>query len=199
MTHPDLIARLEAALVQQGSPTSDFDLNPDIALPPGRVLRPAAVLIAIERTASGGQVLLTKRSSKLKHHPGQIAFPGGKLDPGDADLQAAALREAWEEVGLPPETVRIIGKLPSHETVTGFQVTPFVAELRGPFTPVAEAGEVEDVFTVPLRHVLDPAQFTVERRRWRGVWRQYYAVPYGPYYTWGATARILYKLAEMAA
>lgn len=199
MTYPDLIARLEAALAQPGTPTSDFDLNPDIALPPGRVLRPAAVLIAIEPTASGGRVLLTKRSSKLKHHPGQIAFPGGKLDPDDADLKAAALREAWEEVGLPPKKVRIIGQLPCHETVTGFQVTPFVAELRGPFIPVAEAGEVEDVFTVPLAHLLDRAQFTIEKRRWRGVWRQYYAVPYGPYYTWGATARMLRNLAEMAA
>lgn len=199
MTYPDLIARLEAALAQPGTPTSDFDLNPDIALPPGRALRPAAVLIAIERTASGGRVLLTKRSSKLKHHPGQIAFPGGKLDPDDADLKAAALREAWEEVGLPPQKVRIIGQLPCHETVTGFQVTPFVAELRGPFIPVTEAGEVEDVFTVPLAHLLDRAQFTIEKRRWRGVWRQYYAVPYGPYYTWGATARMLRNLAEMAA
>jgi 8-oxo-dGTP pyrophosphatase MutT (NUDIX family) len=199
VTYPDLIARLEAALAQPGTPTSDFDLNPDIALPPGRVLRPAAVLIAIERTASGGRVLLTKRSSKLKHHPGQIAFPGGKLDPDDADLKAAALREAWEEVGLPPQKVRIIGQLPCHETVTGFQVTPFVAELRGPFIPVTEAGEVEDVFTVPLAHLLDRAQFTIEKRRWRGVWRQYYAVPYGPYYTWGATARMLRNLAEMAA
>jgi 8-oxo-dGTP pyrophosphatase MutT (NUDIX family) len=199
VTYPDLIARLEAALAQPGTPTSDFDLNPDIALPPGRVLRPAAVLIAIERTASGGRVLLTKRSSKLKHHPGQIAFPGGKLDPDDADLKAAALREAWEEVGLPPQKVRIIGQLPCHETVTGFQVTPFVAELRGPFIPVTEAGEVEDVFTVPLAHLLDRAQFTIKKRRWRGVWRQYYAVPYGPYYTWGATARMLRNLAEMAA
>jgi 8-oxo-dGTP pyrophosphatase MutT (NUDIX family) len=199
VTYPDLIARLETALAQPGTPTSDFDLNPDIALPPGRVLRPAAVLIAIERTASGGRVLLTKRSSKLKHHPGQIAFPGGKLDPDDADLKAAALREAWEEVGLPPQKVRIIGQLPCHETVTGFQVTPFVAELRGPFIPVTEAGEVEDVFTVPLAHLLDRAQFTIEKRRWRGVWRQYYAVPYGPYYTWGATARMLRNLAEMAA
>jgi 8-oxo-dGTP pyrophosphatase MutT (NUDIX family) len=199
VTYPDLIARLEAALAQPGTPTSDFDLNPDIALPPGRVLRPAAVLIAIERSASGGRVLLTKRSSKLKHHPGQIAFPGGKLDPDDADLKAAALREAWEEVGLPPQKVRIIGQLPCHETVTGFQVTPFVAELRGPFIPVTEAGEVEDVFTVPLAHLLDRAQFTIEKRRWRGVWRQYYAVPYGPYYTWGATARMLRNLAEMAA
>jgi 8-oxo-dGTP pyrophosphatase MutT (NUDIX family) len=199
VTYPDLIARLETALAQPGTPTSDFDLNPDIALPPGRALRPAAVLIAIERTASGGRVLLTKRSSKLKHHPGQIAFPGGKLDPDDADLKAAALREAWEEVGLPPQKVRIIGQLPCHETVTGFQVTPFVAELRGPFIPVTEAGEVEDVFTVPLAHLLDRAQFTIEKRRWRGVWRQYYAVPYGPYYTWGATARMLRNLAEMAA
>lgn len=199
MTHPDRIAQLEAALRLPGRPTSDFDLNPDIVLPPGRVLRPAAVLIAIERHRTGDRVVLTKRSSKLKHHPGQIAFPGGKLDPDDATLEAAALREAREEVGLPPEIVRIIGQLPSHETVTGFQVTPFVAELTASFMPVAEPGEVDEVFTVPLAHLLDPESFTIERRRWRGVWRRYFAVPYGPYYTWGATARMLRNLADMVA
>lgn len=184
--------RLRNALARPGGESSDFDLNPAIALPPGRVLRPAAVLVALWED----RLILTKRASHLKHHPGQIAFPGGKLDDVDASLEAAALREAWEEIGLPQDGVDILGRLPTHETVTGFTVTPILARIVIPFTPCPEAGEVDEVFTVPLSHVLNPARYSIEARRWRGEWRRYYAVPYGPYYIWGATARILRGLAE---
>ncbi len=190
---PDDLSRLIAALDRPARASSDFDLNPGVVLPEGRVLRAAAVLIAV---TPEGRLILTKRASHLKHHPGQIAFPGGKVDAGDAGPEAAALREAREEVGLLPESVDVLGSLPQHETVTGFQITPFLAVVRGPFTPVPEAGEVDEVFTVPLSHVLNPARFAIERRRWRGEWRRYYAVPYGPYYIWGATARILRGLAD---
>jgi len=183
--------RLAAALLRPAGPSSDFDLNPDLALPAGRVLRPAAVLVAVQ----AGRLILTKRASHLLHHPGQIAFAGGKLDAGDASLEACALREAQEEIALPPEAALILGRLPAHETVTGFLVTPILA-LVGDFTPIAEAGEVDEVFTVPLDHVLNPARYSIEVRLWRGVWRRYYAVPYGPYYIWGATARILRGLSE---
>ena len=97
----DLVAGLAAALAKPGRGSSDFDLNPDVSLPAGRVLRPAGVLVPISLAASDPQVILTKRSSALKHHPGQIAFPGGKQDDDDADVTAAALREAQEEIGLP--------------------------------------------------------------------------------------------------
>ena len=92
--------------------------------------------------------------------------------------------------------VEILGTLPAHETVTGFRVTPVLSLLHGPFTPEVEPGEVEEVFTVPLDLVTDPARFSIERRRWRGVLRGYYTVPHGPYYIWGATARMLRALAD---
>lgn len=141
-------------------------------------------------------VILTKRSSHLKHHPGQIAFPGGKVDEGDADVTAAALREAHEEIGLDPGNVEIIGRLPTHETVTAFTMTPVIGRIRAPFDPVAEPGEVDEVFSVPLEHVTDVARFSVQSRTWLGTRRHYFTVPFGPYYIWGATARILRNLAE---
>ncbi|MGB8623421.1 MAG: CoA pyrophosphatase [Paracoccaceae bacterium] len=196
MTTSERLTRLRAALARSGGASSDFDLNPEYVLPAGRVLRPAGVLVALQETQTGLRVVLTKRSSRLKHHPGQIAFPGGKQDDGDDGPTAAALREASEEVGLASARVEILGTLPSHETVTGFTVTPVLGLVRGDFTPVPEPGEVEEVFTVPFAHVTDPARFSVQSRFWRGQRRHYFAVPYGPYYIWGATARILRGLAE---
>jgi 8-oxo-dGTP pyrophosphatase MutT (NUDIX family) len=187
---------LKRALAGDGAPSSDFDLNPDITLPPGRKLRSAGVLVAIVELAGQPMVMLTKRSSALKHHPGQIAFPGGKVDPTDADPVAAALREAHEEIGLAPGMVTVLGTLSPHETVTAFTITPVVGLISGPFTPRAEPGEVDEVFMVPLSHVTDPNNFQIHYRMWRGARRHYFVVPYGPYYIWGATARILRGLAE---
>ena len=189
-------AALEAALARPSAPSSDYDLAPE--RPPARRagLRPAGVLMALEDGPGGPRLYLTKRSPALKHHPGQIAFPGGKLDAGDADAAAAALREAREEIGLDPATVHLLAELPSHETVTGYTVTPIVARIDGAFSPIPEAGEVAEVFRVPLSLLLDPSRYRIERRRWRGVWRRYYVVPYGPYYIWGATARMLKSLAD---
>ncbi|MEY4984306.1 MAG: hypothetical protein RIR62_2572 [Pseudomonadota bacterium] len=192
----DAEVRLREALGRPARPSSDFDLNPAIALPPGRVLRPAGVLVAVWLTDGGARLILTKRSSHLKHHPGQIAFAGGKVDAGDDGPVGAALREAWEEIALPRAQVEVLGCLPPHETVTGFAVTPVLALVRGAVDFRPEAGEVDEAFTVPLSHVLDVTRYHIERRRWRGEWRRYYAVPYGPYYIWGATARILRGLAD---
>ncbi|WP_420004597.1 CoA pyrophosphatase [Arenibacterium sp. LLYu02] len=183
--------RILQALTRVGDQTSDFDLNPDTVLPEGRKLRPAGVLLGIETWGAEPQVLLTKRSSALKHHPGQIAFPGGKVDAGDRDSTDAALREAWEEIGLPRDLPKVLGTLPSHETVTGFQVTPTIALITERFEVRPEAGEVAEVFRAPLAHVLDVERFQIQSRRWRGTRRHYFAVPYGPYYIWGATARML--------
>ena len=191
---PSDLNRLIAALARSGGASSDFDLNPGLT-PKDTPLRAAAVLVGIVPDASGSRVILTKRASHLKHHPGQIAFPGGKQEAGDASLEATALREAQEEIGLPAARVRMLGRLAPHQTVTGFQMTPILAEVA-PFTPAPDAGEVEEVFSVPLSHLLNPASYRIERRQWRGVWRSYYVVPWGPYYIWGATARILRGLAE---
>ena len=191
----DIVARLRSALEHEGESSSDFDLNPGTVLPEGRKLRSAGVLIAVSVFGDRPEILLTKRSSVLKHHPGQIAFPGGKQEESDADVTAAALREASEEVGLPVDVPRVIGHMPAHETVTGFVVTPVVAVLEQPFDAIAEPGEVEEVFSVPFEHLMTPANYLVESRRWRGSRRHYYTVPYGPYYIWGATARMLRALA----
>ena len=187
-----LIARLQAALAAETAPSSDFDANPSLA--PDPPLRDAAVLAAFHE--DDGRLFLTKRAATMRHHPGQIALPGGKVDPTDADATAAALREAHEEIGLDPHRVTLIGTLPPHLTVTRFRITPVVAVIRGPFTPIAEPGEVAEVFTLPFNHIANPANYRLEGRIWRGDWHAYRVAPYGPYYLWGATARILLGLAE---
>ncbi|WP_422048440.1 CoA pyrophosphatase [Shimia sp.] len=192
----DPLHHIKAALSLDSAASSDFDLNPDVILPPGRKLRPAGVLVPIEIKSGIPHVILTKRASHLKHHPGQIAFPGGKQDEADADVIAAALREAREEIGLPSENVDVLGTLPTHETVTSFMVTPVLGHVRDAFDVIPEPGEVDEVFSVPLSHVTDPARFSVQYRRWQGKRRHYFTVPFGPYYIWGATARILRGLAE---
>jgi 8-oxo-dGTP pyrophosphatase MutT (NUDIX family) len=144
-------------------------------------------------------VVLTRRAARLRHHAGQVAFPGGKIDAGDPSAEAAALREAEEEIGLPPDAVEVLGRLAPHETVTGFAVTPVLGVIRRPFDPRPDPGEVAEVFRVPLAHVADPARYRIEVRRLNGQERRYYAVPWGPYYIWGATARILRGLAERMA
>lgn len=189
-------AALEAAMARPAAPSSDYDLSSET--PPARPgrLRPAGVLVALEEGPGGPRLYLTKRSPALKHHPGQIAFPGGKQDAGDADPTAAALREAEEEIGLARDRVALLGTLPAHETVTGFAVTPVLARVTAPFDPVPEPGEVAEVFAVPFAHVADAANYSVQARRWRGRMRHYYTVPWGPYYIWGATACILHGLAD---
>lgn len=186
---------LRAALdIVPARPSSDYDLNPGVVLPEDRKLRPAAVLIGV----LGDEVILTKRASTLKHHPGQIAFPGGKVDAGETSAQTA-LREAHEEIGLAPSNVTLLADLPAHETVTGYTVTPYLGQIHAEFTPTPEPGEVAEVFRVPLAFLMDPANYAIEGRRWRGRRREFYVVPYGPYYIWGATARMLKSLADRAA
>ncbi|MDA9208321.1 CoA pyrophosphatase [Octadecabacter sp.] len=194
MQNPDdLREKLCRAMKAARQTSSDFDLNPDLALPDRPALKQAAVLVAVTEDA---QLILTKRSTRLKHHPGQIAFPGGRRDDTDRDLVHTALREAEEEIGLNPQDVSVLGELPYHETVTNYVATPIVGIVPSDLQYKAEAGEVAEIFTVPLLHVMSVANFAIEGRHWQGARRHYYTVPYGPYYIWGATARMLRGLAE---
>lgn len=199
-----LKARLRAALdpvenwrAEAPSGRGDWDLAPGTAAEAAdrltRTLRPAAVLIPVLDRPEGASVLLTRRSDALASHGGQIAFPGGRLEPGETAVEAA-LREAWEEVGLPPADVEPLGLIESYETVTGFQVTPVVGWVRPGFAPVLQAAEVAEVFEVPFDWLLDAANHRRDGMDWRGAWREYWAMPFGDRYIWGATAGMIRAL-----
>ena len=177
-------------------PSSDFDLNPDRRHPSSALLRQAAVLIPVVFRAADTTIILTRRHEAMKHHPGQISFPGGKIEDFDAGPVEAAVRESWEEIGLQAGCVDIIGPVPDHVTVTGFRVTPIVGVVANKFEPVPQDGEVDEVFEVPLAHVIDPENYSIQERIWQGQLRRYFIVPYGPHYIWGATARILGMLSS---
>ena len=196
LTSEPLKTHLRSALQNLTRGSSDYDLNADRHSFNQRDLRGAAVLIPIQIQDCIPHIILTKRSSALKTHPGQIAFPGGKIDACDSTPIQAALRETQEEIALSPTKVDVLGSLPDHITVTGFRVTPIVAFVEGSFNPVPEEGEVDEVFRVPFDFLVQPSNYTICKRRFMGYDRQYYTVPYGPYYIWGATARMLRAFAD---
>jgi 8-oxo-dGTP pyrophosphatase MutT (NUDIX family) len=160
-------------------------------------LTAAAVLVALAERASGLSILLTQRTAHLEHHPDQISLPGGRIDPGDADAVAAALREAEEEIGLPPSHVEVIGRLDTYITGTGFEITPIVGLARVPFAEKLDPFEVAELFEVPLSFILDPANHERHTREVRGKTRGFYVLPYENRYIWGATAAMLVNLAEV--
>lgn len=157
-------------------------------------LMPAAVLFPIVRRSGEPTVLFTQRTAHLKDHPGQISFPGGRCELADPSPAHTALREAAEEIGLSPAHVDIIGYLPEYLTSTGFRVTPVVAMVTPPFELRLDAFEVASVFEVPLAFLLDPANHQQHSLHYRGKLRHYWAMPYGDYFIWGATAGIVMSL-----
>jgi len=157
-------------------------------------LTSAAVLFPIVNRAIEPTVLLTQRTDHLKDHGGQISFPGGRCENADASPAQTALREAEEEIGLSSTHVDIVGYLPEYRTATGFRVTPVVAIVTPPFDLLLDAFEVKEVFEVPLAFLLDPANHQRHSLHYRGKLRQYYAMPYGDYFIWGATAGMIVSL-----
>lgn len=194
---------IREALAPQASGTDDDMLwlagaTPDIvarvraALPARRV--PAAVLVPLVERAEGTTVLLTQRADTLKDHAGQISFPGGRIEPDDADAWHAALREAHEEIGLSASFVEFAGYLPDHWVGSGFRVTPVVGFVNPGYELQIATAEVHDVFEVPLQFILDAANHKPRTRKVFGVTIQAQDIPYGDRLIWGATAGMLLTL-----
>jgi 8-oxo-dGTP pyrophosphatase MutT (NUDIX family) len=162
---------------------------------PARV--PAAVLVPLVERDTGLTVLLTQRAETLKDHAGQISFPGGRIEPEDADAWHAALREAYEEIGLRADFVEFAGYLPDHHVITGFRVTPVVGFVNPDYELRIAAAEVHDVFEVPLDFILDAANHKSRRRNFAGVTIDVHDIPYGDRNIWGATAGMLMTFRRM--
>jgi 8-oxo-dGTP pyrophosphatase MutT (NUDIX family) len=176
---------------------SDFDLNPELkAVALAREpLSPAAVLVPVVGR-SELTVLLTQRTDGLPRHAGQIAFPGGRMDPDDRDAVATALREAEEEIGLEARFIEPLGFLDPYRTGTGYRIVPVVAIVREGFQLALDQREVADAFEVPLSFLMDEANHTTHTRTLGGAERRFYAMPFNERYIWGATAGILKNMHE---
>jgi 8-oxo-dGTP pyrophosphatase MutT (NUDIX family) len=200
---PSLRARLAAVLdpVDSWSPErragrSDYDLNPDATRRPPGELRPAAVLVPVVDRPGGATVVLTRRADELTSHAGQVAFPGGRIEPGETALEAA-LREAWEELGLESRLVEPLGLCDPYETVTGFLVTPVVGWIAAPATLRPQPGEVAEIFEPPFAFLLDRANHREEHYDAPdGRRRRFWAMPWEGRYIWGATAGMLRALSQ---
>jgi 8-oxo-dGTP pyrophosphatase MutT (NUDIX family) len=156
---------------------------------------PAAVLVAVV-LGEEPSILLTKRTSHLTAHPGQVSFPGGRIDPEDDGPEAAALREAQEEIGLDAASVEVLGRLTDHITGTGYRITPVLSVIPPALTYELSPHEVESIFELPMRVVLDPDAPRRQRQHVKGVWRDYWVWPHPDHFIWGATAAILVQLAQ---
>lgn len=157
----------------------------------------AAVLIPVIAHADGLTVLFTQRTHHLKSHSGQVSFPGGRAEPGDASAEFTALREAQEEIGLAPERVEILGRLPEYHTRTGFRVTPVIGLVEPPLALAPDPREVASVFEVPLAYLLDPANRERRTREYQGASVGFYVFEYEGHVIWGATAGMLVNLHRM--
>lgn len=189
--------RLRAALAAPaaGPGRGDHDLNPGMELSERR--RQAAVLIPVVERDGGLTLLFTRRSEDLPVHPGQISFPGGRAEDEDSGPADTALRETEEEIGVGRRHIEIVGQLDLYRTRTGFEITPVVGLLTPPFELRPEPGEVQEIFEVPLPFFLDRSNHEQHSREWNNQSRTFYAMPYGDYYIWGATAGMLVNFVDV--
>jgi 8-oxo-dGTP pyrophosphatase MutT (NUDIX family) len=175
----------------------DHTLNPDMQ---GMVaqsrLRDAAVLIPVVDRGAAATVLLTQRAAALRSHSGQVAFPGGRIDPTDTSAEHAALRETFEEIGLPAELIEVVGRMPDYVTGSGYRIVPVLGIIQPGFELVINDAEVDVAFEVPLGFLMDAANHKRESRIWLERERFYYTMPYGDRFIWGATAGIIRTLYE---
>ncbi|MEM1053386.1 MAG: CoA pyrophosphatase [Pseudomonadota bacterium] len=192
----DLFEKL-SALYEEGHAKELRDLLSDANLAEGGHPTPAAVLIAVTDRPEPG-VILTQRPRDMRDHPGQVAFPGGKCDPGE-DAVMAALREAEEELALPRETARVIGTSDLYRTGTGFDVTPVLAVVPPDLLLTPSPAEVEAWFEAPLALLLEPSNWTTQEVFWKGKMRSYLEMNYEGFRIWGVTAAILANLARRIA
>jgi len=163
---------------------------------PERDLTSAAVLVPIVDHPDGLTVLLTQRTNHLRDHAGQVSFPGGRIEPDDADHEAAALRETHEEIGLAAHQIDLVGRLDRYVTRTGYEVVPVVGFVNPPLDVKPDPFEVADIFEVPLQFLANPDNHQRHSRYYNGTRREFYAMPYNGYYIWGATAGMIVNLSE---
>lgn len=189
-----LAERLRQAL-ERGHARSPVLLEGDVLEEADGEIKPAAVLVAVVDQAEPG-VILTERPETMRNHPGQISFPGGRIDPEDDGPVAAALREAEEEIGLSPSAVEIVGIADRYRTITGFEVTPVVGVIPPGLALHPCPGEVAGMFEAPLRHLLEPSHQLVRTVMWRGRERSYYEIDYEGRRIWGATAAMIVNLSR---
>ncbi|CAH1531422.1 Uncharacterized Nudix hydrolase NudL [Vibrio jasicida] len=154
-------------------------------------LRDAAVLIGFVERKEGMQVILTKRAEHLRHHPGQISFPGGKYETEDHTLVNTALREAEEEIGIHEKHIKVFGQLPKLPTISQFNVTPFLAFISPDYTTQIDPNEVASVFEVPANHILNPEKLYSSKFNLRNNSHRVFAIPYQQHFIWGMTAQII--------
>jgi 8-oxo-dGTP pyrophosphatase MutT (NUDIX family) len=190
-----LAAELAAQLARQtGGRPELIESDMREAVPEATPFTPAAVLVAVTDRARPG-VILTQRTETLRRHAGQVAFPGGRVDPGE-DAVRAALREAEEEIALPPSLVNVVGAVDLYRTVTGFEVTPVLGVVPPDLKLVPSADEVADWFEAPLDFLLDPANHLEREVDWQGARRRYYEILWQERRIWGATAAMIVNLAR---
>jgi 8-oxo-dGTP pyrophosphatase MutT (NUDIX family) len=187
--------RMRLAEIAAAPRDADPILGDEILAGLDRSAVPAAVLVPVVMGEHPG-ILLTKRTSHLTKHAGQISFPGGRIDPEDSGPEAAALREAQEEIGLEAGSVEVLGRLTDHVTGTGYRITPVLAVIPPALTYRLSPHEVESIFELPMRVVLDPDAPRRQRQHVQGVWREYWVWPHPDHFIWGATAAILVQLAK---